>query len=71
MGFWPGAGDVAPLNLDICVCGRGEQVKKFDFLKLKKSNNKKQYLLLKTIFKINFALSILGGGGEAPPPPPP
>ena len=44
--------------------------KKSDYLKLKKFNNKKQYLLLKIALKI-FALAILGGGGAragcAPP----
>ena len=50
-GFLQGAADVAPLNLDIYVaplnldiyvCERSEQVKKSDYLKLKKINNKKQ-----------------------------
>ena len=35
-------------NLDIYVCERSEQEKKSDYLKLKKINNKKQYLLLKS-----------------------
>ena len=62
-----GAGDVAPLNLDYLRLRAEQASKKILLFKIEKDQQQQKYLLLKIIFKKNFALATLGGGGAPSP----